>query len=231
MPERRVPSISNYLFQRDLKLRMQDYFSKWGDSGEVDIKHELDHLISLIASRCLLSEEVRNKLFDEVYALFDDLDRSMLNISALFPYLPIPAHRRRDQARKKLREVFAEIIAARKRTGKSENDLLQSLMDSRYRDGRPTTKSEITGLLIGTLIAGRNTSSITATWTGAHLLSNKKYLPLVLHEQRNLVEKHGKKVDHDVLLEMEILYRCIKEALRLHPSSVYCCVPPSVTSV
>ncbi|KAI8526736.1 hypothetical protein RHMOL_Rhmol12G0019100 [Rhododendron molle] len=88
---------------------------------------------------------------------------------------------------------------------------------SRYRDGRPTTESEITGLLIGTLIAGRNTSSITATWTGAHLLSNKKYLPLVLHEQRNLVGKHGKKVDHDVLLEMEILYRCIKEALRLHP--------------
>ncbi|KAI8526737.1 hypothetical protein RHMOL_Rhmol12G0019200 [Rhododendron molle] len=62
-----------------------------------------------------------------------------------------------------------------------------------------------------------NTSSITAAWTGAYLLSNKKCLASVLDEQKNLVKKHGRSVDHDVLSEMEVLYRCIKEALRLHP--------------
>ncbi|KAL0334620.1 UNVERIFIED_CONTAM: Sterol 14-demethylase [Sesamum radiatum] len=39
----------------------------------------------------------------------------------------------------------------------------------------------------------------------------------VLDEQKNLMQKHGNKIDYDILSEMEALYRCIKEALRLHP--------------
>lgn len=211
----RVTKLKGYVDQ--MVMEAEDYFSKWGDSGEVDLKYELEHLIILTASRCLLGEEVRNKLFDDVSALFHDLDNGMLPISVIFPYLPIPAHNRRDQARKKLAEIFVNIIAARKQTGKSENDMLQCFMDSKYKCGRQTTESEVTGLLIAALFAGQHTSSITSTWTGAYLLTNKKYLSAVLDEQKNLVEKHGNKVDHDTLSEMEVLYRCIKEALRLHP--------------
>ncbi|XP_024020925.1 sterol 14-demethylase isoform X2 [Morus notabilis] len=195
----------------------QDYFSKWGDSGEVDLKDELEHLIILTASRCLLGREVRDKLFADVSALFHDLDNGMLPISVILPYLPIPAHRRRDQARKKLAEIFANIIASRKQSGKSENDMLQCFIESKYKDGRSTTESEVTGLLIAALFAGQHTSSITSTWTGAYLLRHKEYLTAALEEQKKLMEKHGKRVDHDILAEMDVLYRSIKEALRLHP--------------
>lgn len=211
----RVTKLKGYVDQ--MVTEAEEYFSKWGDSGEVDLKYELEHLIILTASRCLLGEEVRNKLFDDVSALFHDLDNGMLPISVLFPYLPIPAHRRRDQARKKLANIFANIITSRKKTGKSENDMLQSFIESKYKDGRPTTESEITGLLIAALFAGQHTSSITSTWTGAYLLCNKEYMSAVVDEQKNLMRKHGNKVDHDILSEMEVLYRCIKEALRLHP--------------
>ncbi|XP_057486471.1 sterol 14-demethylase-like [Actinidia eriantha] len=211
----RVNKLKGYVDQ--MVAEAEEYFSKWGESGEVDLKYELEHLIILTASRCLLGVEVRNKLFDDVSALFHDLDSGMLPISVIFPYLPIPAHRRRDQARKKLADIFAKIIAARKHTGKSENDMLQCFMDSKYKDGRQTTESEVTGLLIAALFAGQHTSSITSTWTGAYLLSNKNYLSAVLDEQKNLVKKHGNNVDHDILSEMEVLHRCIKEALRLHP--------------
>ncbi|KAF8390755.1 hypothetical protein HHK36_025282 [Tetracentron sinense] len=196
---------------------VQEYFSKWGESGEVDLKYELEHLIILTASRCLLGQEVRDQLFDDVSALFHDLDNGMLPISVIFPYLPIPAHRRRDQARKKLAEIFANIISSRKCAGKSENDMLQCFIDSRYKDGRPTTESEVTGLLIAALFAGQHTSSITSTWTGAYLLRHKEYLSAMLDEQKSLMKQHGDKVDHDILSEMDVLYRCIKEALRLHP--------------
>lgn len=196
---------------------MQDFFSKWGDCGKVDLKYELEHLIILTASRCLLGQEVRNKLFADVSALFHDLDNGMLPISVIFPYLPIPAHRKRDQARKKLAEIFANIITSRKETGTSENDMLQCFIDSKYKDGRPTTETEVTGLLIAALFAGQHTSSITSTWTGAYLLSHKEYLSAVQDEQRSLMKKYGSKVDHDILSEMDVLYRCIKEALRLHP--------------
>lgn len=196
---------------------LQDYFSKWGDSGEVDLKYELEHLTILTASRCLLGREVREKLFDDVSALFHDLDNGMLPISVIFPYLPIPAHRRRDRARKRLSEIFVSIISSRKSAGKSEEDMLQCFIDSKYKNGRPTTEAEVTGLLIAALFAGQHTSSITSTWTGAYLLTNKKYLSGVLDEQKHLMEEHGNNVDHDVLSEMDVLYRCIKEALRLHP--------------
>jgi sterol 14-demethylase len=211
----RVSKLKGYVDH--MIMEAEQYFSKWGDSGEVDLKYELEHLIILTASRCLLGEEVRNKLFDDVSALFHDLDNGMLPISVIFPYLPIPAHKRRDQARKKLASIFANIINSRKQTGKSENDMLQCFIESKYKDGRPTTESEVTGLLIAALFAGQHTSSITSTWTGAYLLKNKGFLSQVVEEQKNIMKKHGNKVDHDILSEMEVLYRCIKEALRLHP--------------
>ncbi|XP_043707339.1 sterol 14-demethylase-like [Telopea speciosissima] len=211
----RVTKLKGYVDQ--MVVEAEDYFSKWGDSGEVDLKYELEHLIILTASRCLLGREVRDKLFDDVSALFHDLDNGMLPISVMFPYLPIPAHRRRDRARKKLAEIFTKIICSRKNAGKSENDMLQCFIDSKYKDGRPTTESEVTGLLIAALFAGQHTSSITSTWTGAYLLCHDKYLSAVLDEQRRLMKQHGNKVDHDILSEMDVLYRCIKEALRLHP--------------
>ncbi|CAA7037780.1 unnamed protein product [Microthlaspi erraticum] len=195
----------------------EDYFSKWGESGEVDIKDELEKLIILTASRCLLGREVRDQLFDDVSALFHDLDNGMLPISVLFPYLPLPAHRRRDQARAKLAEIFSKIIGSRKCSGKSENDMLQCFIESKYKDGRQTTDSEVTGLLIAALFAGQHTSSITSTWTGAYLMKYKEHCSAALDEQRKLIEKHGDKIDHDILSEMDVLYRCIKEALRLHP--------------
>ncbi|KAF2545394.1 hypothetical protein F2Q70_00019754 [Brassica cretica] len=195
----------------------EEFFSKWGESGEVDLKSELERLIILTASRCLLGREVRDQLFDDVSALFHDLDNGMLPISVLFPYLPIPAHRRRDRARKKLSEIFTKIIGSRKRSGKCENDMLQCFIESKYKDGRQTTESEVTGLLIAALFAGQHTSSITSTWTGAYLMKYKEYFSAALDEQRKLMEKHGDKIDHDILSEMDVLYRCIKEALRLHP--------------
>nr|DAD34075.1 TPA_asm: hypothetical protein HUJ06_004715 [Nelumbo nucifera] len=141
----------------------------------------------------------------------------MQPISVIFPYLPIPAHHRRDEARKKLANIFAKIIYSRKHSGKTENDMLQCFIDSKYKDGRPTTDGEITGLLIAALFAGQHTSSITSTWTGAYLLTHQKYLSAVLDEQKNLMKQHGDNVDHDILSEMDVLYRSIKEALRLHP--------------
>ncbi|EYU28484.1 hypothetical protein ABFS82_11G081200 [Erythranthe guttata] len=211
----RVNKLKGYVDQ--MVMEAEEYFSKWGDSGEVDLKYELEHLIILTASRCLLGEEVRNNLFEDVSALFHDLDNGMLPISVIFPYLPIPAHRRRDQARKKLSHIFSTIIASRKNAGVSQHDLLQCFIDSKYKDGRQTTESEVTGLLIAALFAGQHTSSITSTWTGAYLLCNPKFMSAVVNEQTDLVQKHGDKVDYDVLSEMEVLYRCIKESLRLHP--------------
>ena len=62
------------------------------------------------------------------------------------------------------------------------------LIDSRYKNvygGRATNDSEITGLLIAILFAGQHTSSVTSSWTGYRMLSNRKWFevraPRCLH--------------------------------------------------
>ncbi|CAA6663979.1 unnamed protein product [Spirodela intermedia] len=211
----RVSKLKSYVDQ--MIVEAQDYFSKWGESGLVDLKYELEQLIILTASRCLLGMEVRDKLFADVSALFHDLDNGMQPISVLFPYLPIPAHRRRDQARKKIAEIFRTIINSRKSEGRYEDDMLQCFIDSKYKDGRGTTDDEITGLLIAALFAGQHTSSITSVWTGAYLLRHREHFSACIEEQKGIMQKCGNGVNHDVLSEMDTLHRCIKEALRLHP--------------
>ncbi|KAL9841026.1 putative sterol 14-alpha-demethylase [Arabidopsis thaliana] len=215
----KVNKLRGYVDQ--MTKETEDYFSKWGESGEVDLKAELERLITLTASRCLLGREVRDQLFDDVAPLFHDLDKGMQPISVIFPKLPIPAHNCRDRARGKIAKIFSNIIATRKRSGdKSENDMLQCFIDSKYKDGRETTESEVTGLLIAGLFAGQHTSSITATWTGAYLIQNKHWWSAALDEQKKLIGKHGDKIDYDVLSEMDFLFRSAKEALRLHPPKI-----------
>ncbi|KAH7296629.1 hypothetical protein KP509_26G031400 [Ceratopteris richardii] len=211
----RVSSLKSYV--QHMVYEAENFFTKWGDEGIVDLKSELEQLITLTASRCLLGKEVRDQLFQNVSDLFHDLDNGMLPISVLLPYLPIPAHRRRDKARKQLAEIFSNIIQNRRASGKKEADMLQAFIDSKYRSsGRYLSDNEITGMLIASLFAGQHTSSITSTWTGAHLL-HKQFLGPVLDEQREVMSRHGDKLDYDILAEMDVLYRAIKEALRLHP--------------
>eukprot|EP00894_Picocystis_sp_ML_P002806 jgi/Pico_ML_1/53323/g3892.t1 len=196
----------------------EKYFEGWGDSGEVDLLKELSDLIIMTASRTLLGREVREHLFGRVSLLFHDLDMGMQPISVINPWLPIPAHKRRDKARVELGKIFAKVIKARRDSGVSEPDVLQAFIDAKYKNGRALTDEEITGMLIAVLFAGQHTSSITSTWTGMRLIYNKeRCMPPVVEEQRRIMAKHGDKLDYDILQEMDCLHRSVKEALRMNP--------------
>ena len=196
----------------------EDFFSKWGDEGEVNLLEALSELIVLTASRCLLGREIRETLFSEVTQLVHDLDKGMVPLSVFFPYAPIEEHRKRDKARKELAAIFDKVIQARRASGAVEPDVLQTFIDARYKDGSRLTNDQVLGMLIAVLFAGQHTSSITSTWTGLLAMANKdRVFPALLEEQRNMMKKHDGKIDFDVLAEMDELHFAIKEALRMHP--------------
>lgn len=216
----------------------EDFFAQWGDSGEVDLKDEFSKLIMLTAARTLLGREVRENLFNEVADLLHDLDAGMLPISVFFPYLPIPAHNKRDQSRDELKRIFSKVIQQRRASGKKEQDVLQAFIDAKYQNvynGRSTTDDEITGLLIASLFAGQHTSSLTTAWTGYRMTDDKEnsYAKAV-EEQKAVIAKHGNELSYDILGEMEVLHRNISEALRMCPPLVlvmrYAKQPFSVTT-
>uniref|UniRef100_A0A453DQS2 Obtusifoliol 14-alpha demethylase n=1 Tax=Aegilops tauschii subsp. strangulata TaxID=200361 RepID=A0A453DQS2_AEGTS len=201
---------------------VEEYFTRWGESGMVDLKQELELLVTLVASRCLFGEEVRSKMLREAATHLRELNDGMRLVTILFPHLPIPAHRRRDRARARLGEIFSDMVRSRREAGRPVDDMLQCLIDSRYKDGRATTDTELVGMLLSALFAGQHTSSSTGTWTGARLLAraNAEHLRAAVREQERVVGRYGDRVDYEVLQEMETLHRCIKEVLRLHPPAM-----------
>ena len=90
------------------------FFAKWGDEGTVDLRTALSELIILTASRCLMGKEVREHLFADVARLFQHIDEGLTTLSVFFPYLPIPQHRRRDQAREEIIALFSKVMKERK---------------------------------------------------------------------------------------------------------------------
>ncbi|KAM0846558.1 hypothetical protein ACQ4PT_055579 [Festuca glaucescens] len=200
-------------------IGQEAYFSKWEDDGIVDLKHEIKEVLMLISARCLLGKEVREKMFDEFRTLFREIENCVSFVSVFFPYIPIPAHRRRDSALLKITETLSEIVKSRRRSGGTEEDMMHRLIDSKYKDGWSMTEAEITGMIMTLLFAGKLTSAHTSTWTGACIVSSTKCLTAVVEEQKKIIGKYNDQVDYNVLLEMDTLHNCIKEALRLHPSA------------
>ena len=144
----------------------------------------------------------------------------MQPISVVAPYLPTALHRRRDAARKQIGQIFSTVVAQRRANGARESDILQTLIDGRYKrvnGGRALTESEITGMLIAALFAGMHTSTITSSWTGIFLAAHRGAFDACVQEQRRLVQEHGEALSVEVLDKMEVLHACITEALRLHP--------------
>jgi sterol 14alpha-demethylase len=144
----------------------------------------------------------------------------MQPISVIAPYLPTKLHRQRDAAREEIGRIFASIIAKRRASGLKENDILQTFIDGRYLrayGGRPLNESEITGLLIAALFASMHTSTITSSWTGIFLASDRDAWDACVQEQRRIIAEHGEELSMEILDKMPVLQACITEALRMHP--------------
>jgi len=204
--------------------------TKWGaDAGTTDVHHAFADLIIQTGSATLMGPEIRNELFEEMYRLYQDLDKGLTPLSVFFPYAPTPAHARRDRARRDIGTLFSTIIQRRladPEHARSNTDLVQRLMEFTYTDGTKLTDDNIAGMMVATLFAAQHTSNVTATWTLLFLLEDKRkggtYLNRVLEEMRRVEPEPGsfaagRGVDHAVLGKQTFLHACVKEALRMHP--------------
>lgn len=199
----------------------EEFFATWGDEGELDLFEQLSHLIILTGSRCIMGREIRENLFGEVSHLIHDLDQGMQPISILANWLPIKAHRDRDRAREQIGKLFEPIIRSRRSGETKEDDMLQWLIDAKYRDGDKFTEHEIVGILVAGLFAAQHTSSATSTWTGMRMLRNKEVLQRVREEQEAVLSNNGGKLDYSALIKMNLLHACMKETLRMHPPLIF----------
>ncbi|XP_076157757.1 lanosterol 14-alpha demethylase [Alosa pseudoharengus] len=196
----------------------KEYFSRWGESGVKDLFEALSELIILTASRCLHGKEIRSMLDEKVAQLYADLDGGFTHAAWLLPgWLPLPSFRRRDRAHREIKQIFSQVIQKRRQATEKEDDMLQTLIDSTYKDGRPLNNDEIAGMLIGLLLAGQHTSSTTSAWLGFFLARDREMQEACYREQKAVFGDDLPLLQYDKLKDLNLLDRCLKETLRLRP--------------
>ena len=187
-----------------------------GEEGELDLPVAMNRLTVNIASRCLLGEEVRREVDAGFAEAYHELQNGINTLGFFFPRLPIPAHRRRDRARRKVTEIFSRIMAERRTSGAAPEDFMQALMGARYKDGRALTDDEITGILLTALFAGQHTSAVLAAWTGLELVRATWYLGRVRSEMRDVYSEE-RTMTLAALKRQQALENAVRECERLHP--------------
>ena len=186
------------------------------DRGEIDLPHAMNELTVKIASRCLIGQEVRDRVDSGFAEAYHDLQNGINTLGFFLPKLPTAAHRSRDRARRKVTELFSGIMAARRRSGAKPDDFMQALMQARYKNGRALSEDEITGVLLTVLFAGQHTSAVLATWTGLELVRAESYLARVRDEIEDVYREAGA-MDFDRLQQQTALENAVRECERLHP--------------
>ncbi|KAH6598026.1 hypothetical protein BASA61_002970 [Batrachochytrium salamandrivorans] len=136
------------------------------------------------SSHCLMGKEIRSQLHSNVAQLYHDLDSGLAPINVFISWLPLPVYIKRDRAHKDMSNLFGRIIKDRRARGDFENmDLLQTLMDSRYRDGSSMPDDHISHLMIAALMGGQHTSSTTVSWILYEIARRPDVIVELLREQ------------------------------------------------
>ena len=196
----------------------EQYFSTWGDEGEVDLYEMGNQLTIYTSSRSLLGPKFREQLSEEFAQLYYDMEGGLSVLAFFAPNMPlVPAFKKRDRARKRLGELIANIVRERRaKNDSTSEDFLQTLMDARYKDGRALTEDEMTGLLLAIMFAGHHTSGVTVAGTGILLNQNPQWIGKLREEQKRVLGDRTE-LTLDDLRGMTLLERCIKETLRMSP--------------
>ncbi|MCC6808013.1 MAG: cytochrome P450 [Deltaproteobacteria bacterium] len=195
------------------------FFEKFDNEGVMDLYDVGNELTIYTSSRALLGSDFRKHLSGEFARLYQEMEGSLTLLSFLNPYLPIPAHRRRDKARAKLGEMIKKVVDERRNTKREENDILQALLEARYSNGRPMTDDEVVGMLLTVMFAGHHTSGVTFSWNTILMHQHPDYLKRVMDEQAAIMgDGHQMRIED--LRAMHTLERSIKETLRMYPAII-----------
>jgi len=212
--------VLQFLGNRDhFKIFQMDDINEWGSFDVLDVMSEIT---ILTASKTLQGREVREHITADYAHVFADLDGGFTPMHWLFPSLPLPSYRKRDIAHKKISDFYIDIIRKRRENGSGleEQDMISSLMDQKYRNGRVLRDHEIAHIMIALLMAGQHTSSATGSWLMLHIADRPDIGEALYEEQvKHFRLPNGKwrTMEYEEIKDLPVLDSVIRETLRMHP--------------
>jgi sterol 14-demethylase len=191
-----------------------------GSAGRIQLPPAVAEMTLFTASRSLQGQEVRKQLDTTFASLYHDLDNGFQPINFMLPWFPRPANRRRDIGQRKMTQIYTDIINTRRATaddGKENEDMISNLMHSQYKDGTPVPDHEIAHMMIGLLMAGQHSSSVTSSWVLLHLAAQPQILEELYQEQLRILGSATVPLTYDNIQPLTLVKNVIQETLRLHP--------------
>ncbi|KAG9283992.1 hypothetical protein G9A89_005499 [Geosiphon pyriformis] len=198
----------------------EDYFQRWSEkSGVENIYKSTAELTIMTASRCLLGDEVREKLDESFAQIYHDLDGGFTPINFIFEDLPLPSYKLRDKAHVRMRNFFLDIMNSRREANKTDgSDIMTYLMKNCfYKDGRPLSDQETAHIMIALLMAGQHTSSTTTAWALIYLAENPELFEKLRQEQIKILGSLTAPLTLEAIRKMGLHDNVVRETLRLRP--------------
>lgn len=214
MPRFKAASMKQYvpvMVEESLNL-----VQELGEEGTFDLIPTLGPVVMDIAAHSFMGREFHEKLGKEFFDLFRDFSGGMEFVLPL--WLPTPKMVRSRRAKKKLHAVLQSWIDKRRAAPLEPADFFQTMIESRYPDGRPVPDEIIRHLILLLVWAGHETTAGQVSWALADLLQNKGYEQVLRDEIAGLIGgSNGHDLSWEHAVAMEKMDLALRETERLHP--------------
>ncbi|MBE3046175.1 cytochrome P450, partial [Candidatus Bathyarchaeota archaeon] len=204
-----------------IEEEVQTYFKKnpefKGASGVTNISNVMAQVTIFTASHSLQGHEVRQEFDESLADLYHDLDMGFTALNFVLHWAPLPWNNKRDQAQRKIANIYKGIIQKRRNEGRTEGlDIMSRLMNSTYKNDVKVPDHEIAHMMIALLMAGQHSSSSTSAWIMLRLAQNPQIMNDLYDEQVRVLGADLPPLQHEDLAKLPLNQGIIKETLRMH---------------
>lgn len=200
-------------------VEMLGEWSHKGDGHAIDAAEEMTRLTLGIAGETLFSVDLLGKAAEVGHAAAAALEITNQRGSQLFvtpQAIPTSQNRRFKQALEVLDRVVFEVIARRRDTGETADDLLQMFLEAKDADtGEQMNERQLRDEVLTMLLAGHDTTANALSWTW-HLLSLHPEVERRVFEEVERV-LGGRVPGPADLAALTYTNQVIKESMRLYP--------------
>jgi cytochrome P450 len=209
-----IENFSNIMLQEIKKA-----FDKIPENTSFDIYETMNGLTFRIIAKCLFGDALNDEQVNEISARITSAQNMLVN-EFRKPYYNwwynfSGAIKNEIKKTEEIRQIFKELILARKESVEKHDDMLNMLLEARYEDNHePMSNERLVDELIIIFVAGHETTGIALSWI-IYLLSKHPDAIEKIKEENQLMGEDIFKTEN--LIKPSFTMACVNEAMRLYP--------------
>lgn len=191
-----------------------------GVEGEVDLYELGKRILLKTAGRCILGDGVDAAQFAEFERFYMNMYGAMSFGAIASANLGLPFATKAEKARRRLQEIMAAGISARRRAEAPDDSALEVFKNAMHPSGRPLADNEATGMILQLLFAAHTPASVAFVWTGVELARNPAWAAEV---RAQLAEKAAPPAASAQAYAHSLTFLdwTVQETLRLHSPAAF----------